>query len=317
MSSTKKAPGAWLQDADLTEAYLSEVGATPLLTAEEEVALAQRVEAGVYAEELLRAADAGESPPLTRQRRQDLCAVAADGHTAKDHMIRANLRLVVSVAKKHAYRGLPFLDVVQEGNLGLIHAVEKFDHTKGFKFSTYAMWWIRQAIDRGLAEQVRTVRLPSNVIEELNRCHRAEKRLRRELDHDPTAEEVAAASGTPADRVEELRRLDRSTISLETPVGDDGRASVGDLIEDPDAATAYEVVEHDETVAELRALVGTLPARQAFVLTRRYGLADGRPRSLREVAGELGLTKERIRQLEKQSLRQLRDLEQPPVDRPA
>jgi RNA polymerase primary sigma factor len=295
------------RDSDLADYYIRDACATPLLTAADEVALAKRVEAGLYAAELLRGADDG--PPLSPERRRDLRAVADDGRAAKDHMIRANLRLVISVARKHAFRGLPFLDVVQEGNLGLIHAVEKFDHAKGYKFSTYAIWWIRQSIDRGLADQSRAVRLPSNVIEELGRINRAERELRRELDHDPTIDELAAATGAAAARIAELRQVSKAAISLETPLGDDGRACVGDLIEDTDAAAAYEALEHEETVAELRALVQTLPARQALILTRRYGLDGARPRTLQEVADEVGVTRERIRQLEKQSLSQLRDPE--------
>ncbi|OLF15174.1 sigma-70 family RNA polymerase sigma factor [Actinophytocola xanthii] len=292
------------QDVDLADYYLRDACSTPLLSAADEVALAKRVEAGLYAAELLR-----DAPTLSAGRRRDLRTVEADGRAAKDHMIRANLRLVISVARKHAFRGLPFLDVVQEGNLGLIRAVEKFDHAKGYKFSTYATWWIRQAIERGLADQGRAVRLPSNVMEELGRINRAERELRRELDHDPTVEELASATGAPATRITELRQVSRAALSLETPLGDDGRACVGDLIEDGDAEAAYEALEYRETIAELRALVGTLPARQTLILTRRYGLDGERPRTLQEVADEVGVTKERIRQLEKQSLCQLRDPE--------
>jgi RNA polymerase primary sigma factor/RNA polymerase nonessential primary-like sigma factor len=299
--------GEWSPDADLVGHYLREVGTTPLLTAEQEVDLSQRIEAGLYAAELLRRAEDGESAPLDAERGRELRTVARDGERAKDHMIRANLRLVVSVAKKHSFRGLPFLDVVQEGNLGLIRAVEKFDHTKGYKFSTYAIWWIRQAIERGLADQTRTVRLPVHVVEELTRVRKAEQRLRAESDREPTAEEVAAAVKMPLARVVELRKAGRNTISLETPVGDDGGASVADLIEDTDAVRAQDAVEQEGMAEELRALVGTLPARQARIMTQRYGLVDGRARTLQEVAAELGLTKERIRQLEKESLRLLRD----------
>ncbi|RKT55478.1 sigma-70 family RNA polymerase sigma factor [Saccharothrix australiensis] len=299
----------WSPDADLVGHYLREVGATPLLTAEQEVALARRIEAGVYAAELLRRARDGEEPQPDAERARGLRAVVRDGEQAKEHMILANLRLVVSVAKKHSYRGLPFLDVVQEGNLGLIRAVEKFDYAKGYKFSTYAIWWIRQAIERGLADQTRTVRLPVHVVEELNRTIRAEQRLRRELDREPTEEEVAAAARVPVARLLELRQAGRTVISLETPVGDDGNSSVADLIEDVDAVRAHEVVEQAELTAELNTLVKTLPERQARIMRRRYGLDDGRPCSLQEIARELGLTRERIRQLEKESLRLLRDTE--------
>jgi RNA polymerase primary sigma factor len=291
-------------EADPLGRYLREISATPLLTAEQEVDLARRVEAGVYAEELLHRT---ETEPVTPRRRRDLRAVAADGRRAKDHMIRANLRLVVSVAKKHAFRGLPLGDVVQEGNLGLIRAVEKFDYTKGFKFSTYAIWWIRQAVERGLADQSRTIRIPVHVTEELAKLRKAEQSLRAESDRDPTDEEVARAARVPVGRVADLRAAARVTLSLETPVGDDGGSSVADLIEDADAVQAHEVVEQEAVATELRALLGTLPERQARIMAWRYGLADGRPRTLQEVADELGLTRERIRQLEKESLRLLRE----------
>ncbi|WP_229796221.1 sigma-70 family RNA polymerase sigma factor [Saccharothrix coeruleofusca] len=308
----RAAPGQeWSAEVDLVGHYLREVGATPLLTAEEEVDLARRIEAGVYAAELLRRAEqggAGPTPQPTPQRRRDLRAVAADGSRAKEHMIRANLRLVVSVAKKHSFRGLPLLDVVQEGNLGLIRAVEKFDYAKGYKFSTYAIWWIRQAIERGLADQIRTIRIPVHVTEELAKLQKAERRLRQELDREPTHEEVARAAKASVARVAELRTAARATVSLETPVGDGG-SSVADLIEDADAVQAHEAVEHQAITRALRALVDTLPERQARIMTQRYGLADGRPRTLQEVAEEIGLTRERIRQLEKESLRLLRDPE--------
>ncbi|MGM1065291.1 sigma-70 family RNA polymerase sigma factor [Saccharothrix sp. Mg75] len=310
-STTQTAPSRrqWTQDEDLVGHYLREVGSTALLTAEEEVRLARRIEAGVYAAELLRAADAGETAPFDAERRRVLRTVVHEGGRAKDHMVRANLRLVVAVAKKHSRRGLPFLDVVQEGNIGLIRAVEKFDYTKGFKFSTYAVWWIRQAIERGLAEQTRTVRLPVHVVEELNKAAKVERRLRGELDRDPTVEEVAEATGMAVARLVDLRRASRDAISLETPVGQDGTTSVADLIEDTDGVQAHDVVEQAELTAELRTLVNTLPERQARIISRRYGLNDGRPCTLQEVARELGLTKERIRQLEKESLRLLRDPE--------
>ncbi|MDQ2585105.1 sigma-70 family RNA polymerase sigma factor [Saccharothrix yanglingensis] len=302
-------PREWDQDADLVGHYLREVSATPLLTAEEEVRLSRRIEAGVYAAELLRAAREGELPPPSPGRRRGLDAVERDGRLAEDHMIRANLRLVVSVAKKHAHRGLPFLDVVQEGNLGLMRAVHKFDHTKGFKFSTYAIWWIRQGIERGVAEQTRTVRLPVHVFEEMAKLRKVERALERQLDRDPTPEEVARASGTSLARVLELRAAARAAISLEAPIGDDGGGSVADLIEDTAAVRAQDVLEQQGVVAELGALVRTLPARQALIISLRYGLVDGRARTLREVADRIGLTRERIRQLEKQSLALLRSPE--------
>ncbi|MFD0201942.1 MULTISPECIES: sigma-70 family RNA polymerase sigma factor [Saccharothrix] len=297
------------READLVGRYLRELTSTPLLIADEEVVLAKRIEAGVYAAELLRRADEGEDSPLDAERHRALRTVAAQGARAKDHMIRANLRLVVSVAKKHSFRGLPLLDVVQEGNLGLIRAVEKWDYAKGFKFSTYAIWWIRQAIERGLAEQTRTIRLPMHVHEEVGKLRKAEQRLRLETDREPTAEEIAAAAKMPVARVVQLLAASRTALSLETPIGDDGGASVADLIEDAEAVDAHQVVEQQELAAQLRALVGTLPERQARILTARYGLSDGRACSLQELSEELGLTRERIRQLEKESLRMLRDPE--------
>ncbi|MFI9011145.1 RNA polymerase sigma factor RpoD/SigA [Actinosynnema sp. NPDC053489] len=306
---TRERPARAAGEADLVGHYLRELTATPLLTATEEVVLAKRIEAGVYAAELLRRSDEGEAAPLDAERHRALRAAVADGKRAKDHMIRANLRLVVSVAKKHSFRGLPLLDVVQEGNLGLIRAVEKWDYAKGFKFSTYAVWWIRQAIERGLAEQTRTIRLPMHVHEEVGKLRKAEQKLRGDTDREPTAAELAEVVGMPQARVVELLAASRAALSLETPIGDDGGSSVADLIEDGEAVDAYEVVEQQEVREQLRALVDTLPERQARIVTQRFGLADGRARSLQELADELGLTRERIRQLEKESLRLLRDPE--------
>ena len=297
------------READLVGRYLRELTSTPLLTADEEVVLAKRIESGVYAAELLRRADEGGGTPADARRHRALRTVADEGTRAKDHMIRANLRLVVSVAKKHAFRGLPLLDVVQEGNLGLIRAVEKWDYAKGFKFSTYAVWWIRQAVERGLAEQTRTIRLPMHVHEEVGKLRKAEQRLRLELDREPTPDEIAQAAKMPVTRVVDLLAASRTALSLETPIGEDGGSSVADLIEDAEAVDAQEAVEQQELAEQLRALVGTLPERQAHIVTQRYGLSDGRTRSLQEVAEELGLTRERIRQLEKESLRLLRDPE--------
>jgi RNA polymerase primary sigma factor/RNA polymerase nonessential primary-like sigma factor len=292
--------GTKTDETDLVRTYLRDIGGTPLLTAAQEVDLAKRIEAGVYAAELSRA------PDLPAERRADLRAVAVDGRVAKDHMIRANLRLVVAAAKKHARRGVPLLDVIQEGNLGLIHAVEKFDYAKGYKFSTYAMWWIRQAIERGLAEQSRTVRLPVHVVEQINRIGRVERTLTRTLDRDPTLDELAAACDLPADKITDLRRAARDTVSLDTPLDDDGELLFGDLMEDA-APHPHELAEHHALIEHLRTLVDTLPPREALIISLRYGLTDGREHTLQEVATHLGLTKERIRQLEKQSLNTLRD----------
>jgi RNA polymerase primary sigma factor len=295
-------------EPDLTHHYLREIGTTPLLTAQQEVDLAKRIEAGVYAEELLR-----RDADLPAQRRADLRAVAADGRRAKDHMIRANLRLVVAAAKKHQHRGVALLDMIQEGNLGLIRAVEKFDYAKGFKFSTYAMWWIRQSIERGLAELARTVRLPMHIVEQVNKVRRVERILVERLERDPTVAELAAECGLTADKLTELRDAARDTVSLDTPMGDDGDLLFGDLVDDAGWASQYELVERRAMVEQLRTLVGRLAPREALIMSLRYGLADGRAHTLHEVAERVGLTKERVRQLEKESLATLRD---PELNRP-
>jgi len=295
-------------EADLVRQYLNQIAATPLLSAQQEVELSKRIEAGLYAAEVLRQASEGERE-LTPADRKRLHTIADQGQRAKDHMIRANLRLVVSVAKKHSHRGLPLLDVIQEGNLGLIRAVEKFDYTKGYKFSTYAMWWIRQAIDRGIAEQTRTVRLPVHVVEEVARIGRINRRLQGELGREPTIAEAAAAAGVPAERIVELRKVAKESLSLDTPVGEDGDTRVADLIEDTDVITASDVVEFRALAEQLRAVVDTLPPREAMIISMRYGLHNGKPYTLQEIAERLGLTRERIRQLEKEALSRLRNPE--------
>jgi RNA polymerase sigma factor (sigma-70 family) len=294
------------EEPDLLGQYLAQIAATPLLTAADEVQLAQRLEAGLRAMEELEQADVGEPAP-TPQRRHELEALARDGQAAKDHMIRANLRLVVAMAKRHAHRGVPLLDVIQEGNLGLIRAVEKFDHTKGFKFSTYATWWIRQAIERGLARHSRTVRLPMHVVEELHKLGKIERQLQLSLGREPTAEEVARDSGFAEDRVAWLRRVGRHAVSLDTPVDEAGETVVGDLIPDTEVLQAADVAEYQALAADLRKAVGTLAPREAMILSLRYGLHDGHQRTLDEVARHVGLTRERVRQLEKQSLARLRE----------
>ena len=304
MSADLKNRATGQQDADLVGQYLRDVGGTPLLTASEEVDLARRIEAGVYAAHLLETGD------TTRDRRL-LKRIAAEGERAKDHMIRANLRLVVSVAKKHSFRGLPFLDVVQEGNLGLIRAVEKFDYAKGYKFSTYAMWWIRQAIERGLADQTRTVRLPVHVVEEVNKLKRVGQKLSADLGREATVEEIAREAKVSVTRVQDLLDAARTCVSLETPVGDDGGSVLGDLIQDTDGVSAPELVERQQFEQGVRSLLDVLPERQSRIMRLRYGLEDGRERTLQEVAEELGLTRERIRQLEKQSLAQLKQTGDP------
>ncbi len=292
--------------ADPVRAYLQEIGRTPLLTAEQEVDLAKRIEAGLWAGERLRRARLDEDPEAL-QLLPELELIAADGDRAKVRMVQANLRLVVSVAKKFAHRGLPFLDVVQEGNLGLIRAVEKFDYRKGFKFSTYAMWWIRQAIGRGLAEQARTIRLPVHVNEDLAKLARAERELGQDLGRVPDAAEVGAALGMEAERVEELRRWRRDPVSLDTPVGDDGETLLGDLVLDVDDAPAGAVVEARALASQLDTALDVLAPRERRILRLRFGLEDGRPRTLDDVGREIGLTRERVRQLEKQALATLRD----------
>jgi RNA polymerase primary sigma factor/RNA polymerase nonessential primary-like sigma factor len=288
--------------------YLRQIAATPLLDAAGEVRLAQRIEAGLRAVEELRQAeeDGRELPP---ERRRELEAAVRDGQEAKDHMVRANLRLVVAMAKRHAHRGLPLLDVIQEGNLGLIRAVEKFDHTKGFKFSTYATWWIRQAIERGLATHARAVRLPVHVVEQLQKLAKVERKLQLGLGREATVEEVARDSGIAEDKVVWLRRVGRQVISLDTPVDDTGETVVGDLIPDSEVLRAPEVAEYQALAEELREAVDTLEPREALILSLRYGLHDGRQRTLQEVARHVGLTRERVRQLEKESLARLREQE--------
>ncbi|MGQ0624822.1 MAG: sigma-70 family RNA polymerase sigma factor [Sporichthyaceae bacterium] len=293
-------------DADLVRVYLDEIGGTALLSAEEEVALARRIEAGLYAERLL--AEAGEpgGPRLRAPRRRELDGIAADGLVAKDHMVRANLRLVVSVAKKFAGRDAAFLDVVQEGNLGLIRAVEKFDYTRGFKFSTYATWWIRQAIQRGMGELGRTVRLPVHVVEEVSRLRRAERTLSAALGRHPSADEIATELGIETARVEELASLSRTPVSLDTVVGNDADLRIADLVVDDAEISAAELAEHQAMIDQLRGMIAALPERQAAVLDLRYGLRDGQSRTLADIGAQLGMTRERVRQIEKDALAKLR-----------
>ena len=291
--------------ADPVRAYLDAIGRTPLLTAAEEVEIARRIEAGVYAAELLRRAET-DPAALADHDPADLALVAADGAAAKQHMLQANLRLVVSIAKKHSRRGLPLLDVVQEGNLGLIRAVEKFDWAKGYKFSTYATWWIRQAIGRGMAEQSRVVRLPVHVLEELAKVVRAERELDQRLGRDATVAELAESTGLAPDRVADLRRVSRDPVSLDAPVGDEGELVLGDLVLDATVPAAADLVERQAMSGELERLVDTLPERQARIVRLRFGLHDGRPRTLDEIGRQVGLTRERVRQLEKEALGRLR-----------
>jgi RNA polymerase primary sigma factor len=286
---------------DSVHTYLKSIGRTSLLTAEQEVDLAKRIEAGLFAEHKLETA-AG----LDDDYRRDLELVAEDGRRAKAHMLEANLRLVVSVAKKYSDRGLSLLDVVQEGNLGLIRAVEKFDYTKGYKFSTYAMWWIRQAIQRGFADSARTIRLPVHVLEMLSKLSRVERDMHQRLGREPTPEELAVELDRTPDQIEELLRTSRQPISLDSTIGEDGETSIGDLIEDVDAPEASELVDRQLMAEQLRSALDALTPREATIMAMRFGLYDGNPHTLDEIGRALGLTRERIRQLEKQSLSKLR-----------
>jgi RNA polymerase primary sigma factor len=286
---------------DSVHTYLKSIGRTSLLTAEQEVDLAKRIEAGLYAEHKLET-----EVKLSQALRRDLEDVAEDGRSAKAHMLEANLRLVVSVAKKYSDRGLSLLDVVQEGNLGLIRAVEKFDYTKGYKFSTYAMWWIRQAIQRGFADSARTIRLPVHVLEMLSKLSRVERDMHQRLGREPTPEELAVELDRTPDQIEELLRTSRQPISLDSTIGEDGETSIGDLIEDVDAPEASELVDRQLLADQLRHALDALTPREATIMAMRFGLYDGNPHTLDEIGRALGLTRERIRQLEKQSLSKLR-----------
>jgi RNA polymerase primary sigma factor len=286
---------------DSVHTYLKSIGRTSLLTAEQEVNLAKRIEAGLFAEHKL-----DSEPDLPEGYRRELELVAEDGRRAKAHMLEANLRLVVSVAKKYSDRGLSLLDVVQEGNLGLIRAVEKFDYTKGYKFSTYAMWWIRQAIQRGFADSARTIRLPVHVLEMLSKLSRVERDMHQRLGREPTPEELAVELDRTPDQIEELLRTSRQPISLDSTIGEDGETSIGDLIEDTDAPEASELVDRQLMADQLRHALDALTPREATIMAMRFGLYDGNPHTLDEIGRALGLTRERIRQLEKQSLSKLR-----------
>ncbi|MEU7879325.1 RNA polymerase sigma factor [Microbispora bryophytorum] len=290
---------------DSVHTYLKSIGRRTLLTAAQEVELAKRIEAGLYAEYKLETGlENGEHlPPHVRE---DLEWVIEDGRRAKDHMLEANLRLVVSVAKKYTDRGMALLDVVQEGNLGLIRAVEKFDYTKGYKFSTYAMWWIRQAIQRGFADSARTIRLPVHVLEMLSKLSRVERDMHQRLGREPTPEELAAELDKTPDQIEELLRTSRQPISLDSTIGEDGETRIGDLIEDVDSPEASEVVDRQLLAEQLKGVLGNLSPREAKIMSLRFGLADGKPHTLDEIGKHLGLTRERIRQLEKESLSKLR-----------
>ncbi len=288
--------------SDLFRQYLREIGRIPLLTAAEEVELARRVEAGLFAEEKL-----SNTPDVESQLALDLDKLVVMGRMAKRRLIEANLRLVVSVAKRYVGRGLTMLDLVQEGNLGLIRAVEKFDYARGYKFSTYATWWIRQAMSRALADQARTIRVPVHVVELINRVVRVQRRMLQERGYEPTPEEVAAHLDLAPERVSEVLRLAQEPVSLHAPVGEEDDVALGDLIEDGDAASPVESAAFLLLREHLEAVLSTLGERERKVVQLRYGLADGRPRTLEEIGRIFGVTRERIRQIESKTLNKLRD----------
>ncbi|WP_346346701.1 RNA polymerase sigma factor [Streptomyces sp. SID161] len=288
--------------ADLFRQYLREIGRIPLLTAAEEVELARRVEAGLFAEERL-----GGAEDLDSELALDLDRLVVMGRMAKRRLIEANLRLVVSVAKRYVGRGLTMLDLVQEGNLGLIRAVEKFDYARGYKFSTYATWWIRQAMSRALADQARTIRVPVHVVELINRVVRVQRRMLQERGCEPTADEVAAHLDLAPERVGEVLRLAQEPVSLHAPVGEEDDVALGDLIEDGDATSPVESAAFLLLREHLEAVLSTLGERERKVVQLRYGLADGRPRTLEEIGRIFGVTRERIRQIESKTLNKLRD----------
>jgi RNA polymerase primary sigma factor len=287
--------------ADLFRQYLREISRIPLLSAAEEVELARRVEAGLFAEEKLSTACG-----LDSRLALDLDRLVVLGRMAKRRLIEANLRLVVSVAKRYLGRGLTMVDLVQEGNLGLIRAVEKFDYARGYKFSTYATWWIRQAVSRALADQARTIRVPVHVVELINRVVRTQRRLLQEQGHEPPPEEVGAYLGLSPERVGEILRLAQEPVSLHAPVGEEDNASLGDLIEDSDAPSPVESAAFLLLRQHLEAVLSTLGERERKVVQLRYGLGDGRPRTLEEIGQIFGVTRERIRQIESKTLSKLR-----------
>jgi RNA polymerase primary sigma factor len=289
---------------DLVKAYLREIGRVALLTAVEEVDLAKRIEAGLFAQEKLRMS-AEEGLKLTPTVKRDLAWVARDGDKAKRHLLEANLRLVVSLAKRYQGRGLDLLDLVQEGNLGLVRAVEKFDYAKGYKFSTYATWWIRQALQRALADQGRTIRVPVHMAELITKVTRVRRELTQSLGRDPSAEEIGAQLEMTATKVEEIIAFGRDTLSLQSPVGDD-EATLGDFIHDTESVDPVQAVETQMLQSQLNSILDSLPERSAIVVRMRFGLDDGRPRTLDEVGRHLGLTRERIRQIERDTLAELR-----------
>jgi RNA polymerase primary sigma factor len=287
--------------ADPVKDYLKQIGKVPLLNAEQEVELAKRIEAGLFAEEKL-----AEGGGLSGDERIDLEWIAEDGRRAKNHLLEANLRLVVSLAKRYTGRGMLFLDLIQEGNLGLIRAVEKFDYTKGYKFSTYATWWIRQAITRAMADQARTIRIPVHMVEVINKLARVQRQMLQDLGREPTPEELAVELDMTPEKVVEVQKYGREPISLHTPLGEDGDSEFGDLIEDSEAIQPGEAVSFTLLQEQLHSVLDTLSEREAGVVSMRFGLTDGQPKTLDEIGKVYGVTRERIRQIESKTMSKLR-----------
>ncbi len=288
--------------ADLVRVYLNGIGKTALLTADDEVELSQRIEAGLYAEQIL---SSGEQ--LTRARKRDLKVLAREGKSARTHLLEANLRLVVSLAKRYTGRGMPLLDLIQEGNLGLIRAMEKFDYTKGFKFSTYATWWIRQAITRGMADQSRTIRLPVHLVEQVNKLSRIKREMYQHLGREATNEELADESGIDESKIEMLLKQSRDPVSLDMPVGSDEEAPLGDFIEDSEATDAEIAVVASLRHSDVENVLDSLEEREQDVIKLRYGLEDGMPRTLDQIGRQFGLSRERVRQIEREVMAKLRE----------
>ncbi len=291
--------------ADSVRAYLKQIGKVALLNAEEEVELAKRIEAGLYAtERLRRIMESGEK--ISTAQKRDLNWISRDGNRAKNHLLEANLRLVVSLAKRYTGRGMAFLDLIQEGNLGLIRAVEKFDYTKGYKFSTYATWWIRQAITRAMADQARTIRIPVHMVEVINKLGRIQRELLQDLGREPTPEELAKEMDITPEKVLEIQQYAREPISLDQTIGDEGDSQLGDFIEDSEAVVAVDAVSFTLLQDQLQSVLETLSEREAGVVRLRFGLTDGQPRTLDEIGQVYGVTRERIRQIESKTMSKLR-----------
>ena len=291
--------------ADSVRAYLKQIGKVALLNAEEEVELAKRIEAGLYATQLMvEFTEKGEKLPAAQRR--DMSWICRDGDRAKNHLLEANLRLVVSLAKRYTGRGMAFLDLIQEGNLGLIRAVEKFDYTKGYKFSTYATWWIRQAITRAMADQARTIRIPVHMVEVINKLGRIQRELLQDLGREPTPEELAKEMDITPEKVLEIQQYAREPISLDQTIGDEGDSQLGDFIEDSEAVVAVDAVSFTLLQDQLQSVLETLSEREAGVVRLRFGLTDGQPRTLDEIGQVYGVTRERIRQIESKTMSKLR-----------